>query len=979
MTTHLPPEQTTRPEASSFGQTAQITLYGVWAVAGLALLLMWGDLWAVQRGLPVEQALVYGALAAVASLFPARLAGGRVSLVHAVGVLAFTSVSVSAFVVVGVCLGVGSLVGTSVYEMRFRRATRRVSVSYILHETLSVLSAYVLAAAFFITLGGRMPSGALDFEDWAGGLLVLVYAVVYSALTTFLFLIRWAVARQAIDRGDRIRMLSIILLPALLALLDGEIARTVNFSGQILLYISALFVLLLISDLSTAETRLRRDLLAEQAMSSENERLYREQSDYVEQLALLNQVVGALGGTLDSETLLEHLISSASILSSAKGFAIYVNEDKRVNLSLSVGMTDEFLLKAPPPVHIPKLSGASEAEPTVVEDVATDPRATVLRSLHLERTYQAIVELPMLAGGELLGILSLFYPTGVQPSARQIEILRIFATQSAQALANARQYVEAVQTYQQRAERLQTLTWLSRTLSSSVDVESMCEQVIDVALLATGAEIGTVLLLEEYTSAASLRIGAQRGLNPKGNNTLDVAIERIKSVVTPSSGSMIVYRENSDEIGLSFLSLHTQALLISPMVQGGLLFGIIWLETTSSKAFNAEDVQFVEQISHQSLIVLENARLFQRIERDRDRLATLLDTMEEGLMMVDRQGYIVIANPQIQMLGVQPQDIIGTRYADGLQHPILGLAKRTGFETLSEAEQFLADLNTADAVRPPLEYVTEGGRRIERRIVLIEDEDNVGLGAMLVFYDRTQAYALEQSREELTHMLVHDLRSPLTSVTTALKLIQSVVPSDSPAYAMVESSSEISRRAVRKILNRVNSMLDIAKMSTGKLALSTERTSIEPLIKMVINELLPIAIDTQVELMYDLGEHGTELALHIDPDKIERVLMNLMDNALKYSPSGGRITVRLHEAENAMVRVDVVDEGPGIPPEYRTKLFERFSQVEGSRPKRGGVGLGLTFCKLVVDAHGGHIWIEDNPTGGSVFAMTLPLHQPTPL
>lgn len=976
MTAQIPPENMARPDLSSYGQTAQMTLYGVWGTAGLVLLLGWGELWGAQRGLSLELSLIYVVLAGVASLFPARLGGGRVSLVHAIGVLAFTSVSATGFLAVGLCLLIGNLAGTALYEARFRRATRSISVFYIAQEVCSTIAAYVLSATLFVILGGRMPSGALDLQDWSGGLLVLVYAVVYSALTTFLFLVRWGVARQAIDRNDRIRMLGIILLPALLALLGGEIARTVNFSGQILLYISTLFVLLLISDLSTAETRLRRDLMAEQAMSSENERLFREQSDYVEQLALLNQVVGALGGTLDSDALFEHLISSASILSSAKGFAIYVQENKRLNLTLAVGMGDDFWLKAPPPLHMPKLSGAMEVDATVITDLSSDPRATALRSIRLPETYRAVVELPMMAGGELLGILSLFFPEDVQPNARQLEMLRIFATQSAQALANARQYAEAVNTYQQRAERLQTLTWLSRTLASSVDVESMCEQVIDVALLATGAEIGAVLLLEEYTLGASLRIAAQRGLNPKGN-ALSTAIASATRVVTPQTGSMIVYRENSHEVDVSFLSPHTQAILVSPMVQGGLLFGIIWLETASSRAFNAEDVQFVEQISHQSLIVLENARLFQRIERDRDRLATLLDTMEEGLMMVDRQGFIVIANPQIQMLGFQPEDVIGTRYIEAAQHTNLTLAKRTGFETLSEAEQFLADLNSAHVERPPFDYMTEAGRRIERRIVPIEDEDNVGLGAMLVFYDRTEAYELEQSREELTHMLVHDLRSPLTSVTTALKLIQSVVPADAPAFPMVESSAEISRRAVRKILNRVNSMLDIAKMSSGKLALNAENTQIEPLVRMVINELQPIAIDTRVTLKHDLGENDASLCLYIDPDKMERVLMNLLDNALKYSPSGGEIVVRFHAPDLASnrIRMDVIDEGPGIPVEYRTRLFERFSQVEGSRPKRGGVGLGLTFCKLVIDAHGGQIWIEDNPKGGSVFALTLPLRQ----
>jgi signal transduction histidine kinase len=141
-------------------------------------------------------------------------------------------------------------------------------------------------------------------------------------------------------------------------------------------------------------------------------------------------------------------------------------------------------------------------------------------------------------------------------------------------------------------------------------------------------------------------------------------------------------------------------------------------------------------------------------------------------------------------------------------------------------------------------------------------------------------------------------------------------------------------------------------------------------------ELSPLAQELEVTLTTDISDEIP--ALDADPDKVERVLQNLVDNALKFCPSEGNVTIRAHQPEKGkqgerFVRIDVSDSGPGIPDDYKAKLFDRYVQVKGRRGKRRGSGLGLTFCRLVVEAHGGRIWIEDNPGGGSIFAFTLPV------
>lgn len=963
----------------SEGRFAQWVMYIIWGGAFLCLGIALAHPQLFSQSTPVLRFLLFVAMAIVAESRPARLISGRIALTHAVGILAFLSLNEQFFGANLIALTIGTGLGAVIYELqRTELLPSRVLALRVTEEVLSAVSGFILSGVVFITLGGSVPRGAVQPTDSTAGVLIIAYAGLYCGLTGVLFAVRHMARGQTVDRADRLRMLAMIILPAMISVLGGEVARSTGPFGMVMLYIGFFFILVLLSDLSNAEARLIKDLSIEQAMSTENQRLYETQSERVEQLALLNRVVGSLGGTLVIDTLVEHLISSVSILSNATGFAIYVQSGDHLELTRSVGLTEDFRFRSPQPINIPNARLANAAQPLLIDNLATDTRTATLRAVKLSPMFDGLVELPMVAGGELVGILSLFYTREMLPNPNQLDMLGTFATQAAQALTNARQYLDAIDAYQRRGERLLTLTWLSRTLSSSVDIQSMCEQVVDVVLLATGAEIGLVLLLEEYTNLSSLSVGAQRGL-AMGRVEISSILREIAPHLSPDHGSVIVYRENAGTNSPPFLSHNSQTLLISPMVQGGLLFGAIWLETSSSTAFNAEDVRFIEQVSHQSLIVLENARLFQRIESDRDRLAILLDTMEEGLMMVDREGRIVIANPQVNMLGINPDRLISTGYFDQLHQGRLDLASRMGFTTIEAAEKFITDLTVAGVELPPIQYnlqTPSGIKHIERRIVPIQNEEKEALGAMLVFYDRTEQHELERSREELTHMIIHDLRSPLTAVTTSLKLIHTTVPHDNRYWPVIESTTEVSRRAIRKILNRVNSMLDIAKIRSGKLSLSRERANLSQLVNTVMRELEPIAIDLRVRMEFDAPTD--EIFLNVDTDKTERLLMNLIDNALKYSPDEGVVLIKSYsEGESGtregFVRIDVIDEGPGIPSEYKQKLFESFVQVEGEKPRRSGVGLGLTFCKLVVDAHDGQLWIEDNPGGGSVFALTLPV------
>ena len=235
--------------------------------------------------------------------------------------------------------------------------------------------------------------------------------------------------------------------------------------------------------------------------------------------------------------------------------------------------------------------------------------------------------------------------------------------------------------------------------------------------------------------------------------------------------------------------------------------------------------------------------------------------------------------------------------------------------------------------------------------------------------EKTRLEELLRLREEMSDMIVHDLRNPLGVIKTGLDLLARV--------QVVESDSEYSahvihtlRQSTKRMQRLVDTLLDIARLEKGAMALSMGPMDLGALVEDAVADLLPLAEKGDVTLVSRLPE-DLPLAL-ADRDVVERVLVNLVDNAFQFTPPDGQVWVEA-QAEGEDVRVDVVDTGAGVPPEERTRVFEKFTRGRGRRGSKGGVGLGLTFCQMAVEAHGGRIWIEDGPDGkGSRFIFTLP-------
>lgn len=225
-------------------------------------------------------------------------------------------------------------------------------------------------------------------------------------------------------------------------------------------------------------------------------------------------------------------------------------------------------------------------------------------------------------------------------------------------------------------------------------------------------------------------------------------------------------------------------------------------------------------------------------------------------------------------------------------------------------------------------------------------------------------------RQETLHFIVHDLRNPLNLVTTALGMMEmdaSYDPESEMGIFVI-----IARRGLERMLALVEALLDVERLESGDAVLDMDRFDLGALLREIVERVRPMGHITDIAVDLELPPGGLP-PITADLQRIDRVVTNLVDNAMKYTAPGKRIVVRAWQ-ENSQIRVAVDDEGPGIPPEKRERLFARFAQANRSPESRRGFGLGLAYCRSAVSAHGGKIWIEEPPGGkGARFTFSLPL------
>jgi PAS domain S-box-containing protein len=717
------------------------------------------------------------------------------------------------------------------------------------------------------------------------------------------------------------------------------------------------------------------------SIALENARRQAEQTARVEQLVTLNHILALLSGSLSPEGVLDTIITSASALSGASAVTVYLAWDDQTALPMLVrcaGFSDDLMTHLSTPLLIGGLqngTGSGQA-PSVVADVQTDARAAHLRAAMIRDHKRAWIELPLNIGGIRRGVIGLYFDAPLTLNAEGVELLRTFANQAAQAIDNARMFAVTDEALERRVGQLLALAAIGQELTAIINLNTICDVLIrhalDAVLPRAGASaVGYMALISERIG--SIEAWAARGYPDETFRDPDARMRGAWAAIGYDTNPIL--RVSADDMPPEYALLPTsRAVILAPIRRGDLRLGVLALETDRADGFTFDDCQFIGQLATQAVIAIDNARLFRRIAEALDRLQVILNAMDEAILLIDADGQIALANPRVTMLGLAADELIGRDVNE-----LIGAGRfveNLGFSTPADLTRVIADARGTWTERPAHKYTLaseNGAITLLRQMNPIYDEEERPMGVLLVFHDESEAAQLAQAREDFSRMIVHDLRGPLMAITTSLSILTSTIPKDSPYRPIIETTSDANRRSIRKLLGRVNALLDVARLESGQIALELQPTDMATLIDGACIELSPLAHELNIKLVTDIPDDLP--LLNIDADKMERVLLNLIDNALKFSPLDSTISVRVTlpttGADAGYARIDVIDSGPGIPDEDKMRLFERFAQIQGRRGRRRGTGLGLTFCRLVAEAHGGRIWVEDNPAGGSIFAFTV--------
>jgi len=222
---------------------------------------------------------------------------------------------------------------------------------------------------------------------------------------------------------------------------------------------------------------------------------------------------------------------------------------------------------------------------------------------------------------------------------------------------------------------------------------------------------------------------------------------------------------------------------------------------------------------------------------------------------------------------------------------------------------------------------------------------------------------LEKLRDSLTHMVAHDMKSPLLAVQLSLDVLRFSLPRED---AGITEILETARASLNSVVQMITQMIDVSRLEAGQLLLERAPADLGEIAEEMLAKHRPLATERKLAL-----DAPAPVTAEIDADLIRRVLANLVGNAIKFTRSTGHVTVSVR-ADGAVARVEVRDDGPGIAPELHAKIFEKFGQVQDHKAHLGS-GLGLTFCKMAIEAHGGAIGVLSTQGSGSTFWFTVPL------
>lgn len=519
------------------------------------------------------------------------------------------------------------------------------------------------------------------------------------------------------------------------------------------------------------------------------------------------------------------------------------------------------------------------------------------------------------------------------------------------------------------------LDQLSHTLTTNFDLEQLLGALHHQLTQLLEVDNFYVALLAPQREEIWYPIAIKNGLrqNWPRRSLADRLTDRViitgKPILLPHHAN-----DRLNQIGLPSSEDTPCAWIGVPLITSEQTIGCLALYSNSPQTeFTEADLHLLVSISGPTSIAIQvalrNILLVNDVTFGHDRLAIVLNSVEEGIAFIEYDGRISLANLALEKItGYSQEDYLGKSINEMpetvLSH--LGLP----LSLTNEIVNFLS----VQGQRTNKTSIRLGERAqekyLERTVHPVKGQSGQDLGWLIVLRDVSEEQRARNNRDLISETLIHDLRSPISAVLSAIDIVEDSFEGNG-STGIVKPSLQIARRSAHRALVMIESMLEIARFQAGEIDLTFTICNLHELGEQALAEFSRQATEYKITLVNDMPKDLP--GIRVDQGKIIRVLTNLIDNAIKFTPAEGAIHICTEMIDSQYVEVQIRDTGPGIPEDYLEKIFNRFSQVPTQVGRKRGSGLGLPYCRMAIEAHGGRIWAESHEGSGSIFHFTLPI------
>lgn len=681
-------------------------------------------------------------------------------------------------------------------------------------------------------------------------------------------------------------------------------------------------------------------------------------------LDLLYRVSRELATALDLPTVLQRVLSlSIDTIGAISGSIIILDEEEQP-VESTIIFEDQVLHHTTEQLKSTLEKGLAgwvvqNKESAYIADTREDDRWLFrLDDEETARGAKSVVAVPIKARKNLVGVITVTHPTPNYLTEEHLALVQAIADQAGVAVLNARFYEGS----KRQARVMTALANSARVISSTLNLDQVLNNILIQIKKALQVDAVALALIDKEKNELEYKAVKY----DKPSMEMDLIGQRVQMgegligwVARNGKGMTIKDLKNNPHypaISKLHSKMDLQSIACAPIRLHGNVIGVLEAINPKGDGFEEDALLVLSGIGSLAGSSIQNAQLFEDLQAAHNRYHDLFENSADPIIITDFQGNILESNYRtLKTTGYTQKELHSLSVKD--LHEIDWESVGRDFDALATGETctYESTLVKADQMDIPIQ-------------VNVHPIDIAGQPRLeWILRDITERKKLDQLREDLTSMVYHDLRSPLSNVVSSLDVLEALLPVEKDEE--IKSLFEIATRSTQRIQRLTKSLLDINRLEKGQPI--TAKEPIEPYImaESAYQAMIPHAKNKEQDLSINVPKNLP--IVMADRDMIERVLINLLENAIKFTPPQGAIEVGA-KTDQENIRFWVHDTGPGIDPDQKDKIFDKFIRLDTNERVKG-LGLGLAFCRLAVEGHGGKISVETPPEGGSLFYFTLPL------